>query len=60
MKKQLAFFVLFLFLFAPSVHARSYSMDEVNIRTWIQPDGDVLVNEISHYTFPDKQKGPNR
>ncbi|MGG3449389.1 DUF2207 domain-containing protein [Domibacillus aminovorans] len=51
MKKQLAFFVLFLFLFAPSVHARSYSMDEVNIRTWIQPDGDVLVNEIFHYTF---------
>jgi uncharacterized membrane protein YgcG len=51
MKKQLAFLFLFLFLFAPSVHARSYSIDDVTIRAWIQPDGDILINETFRYTF---------
>lgn len=54
MKKQLLFFILFLFTFATPAMARSYNIDEVQIRAWIQTNGNVLVNEIFHYTFKGK------
>ncbi|MCP3763959.1 DUF2207 domain-containing protein [Domibacillus sp. A3M-37] len=54
MKKQLLFFILFLFTFATPAMARSYNIDEVQIRAWIQTNGNVLVNEIFHYTFNGK------
>ncbi|MFB9827704.1 DUF2207 domain-containing protein [Lederbergia wuyishanensis] len=31
--------------------ARSFSIDKVHIRAWIQPNGDLLVNEVFAYTF---------
>ncbi|WP_046175856.1 DUF2207 domain-containing protein [Domibacillus indicus] len=54
MKKQLIFFFLFLFVFATPVMARSYHIDEAQIRTWIKPSGNVVINEIFHYTFDGK------
>ncbi|XXM73053.1 DUF2207 domain-containing protein [Lysinibacillus sphaericus] len=44
--------ILFLFLtFARTADAKSYRIDEVQIRAWIQTDGNVLVNEKFTYTF---------
>lgn len=51
MKKSLLLFTLFLFSFATPSYARSYSIDEVHIRAWVQTNGNVLVNEVFHYTF---------
>ncbi|MBT2757410.1 DUF2207 domain-containing protein [Mesobacillus foraminis] len=39
------------FTFTSAAEAKSYSVDEVKIRAWIQPDGDLLVNEIFTYRF---------
>ncbi|WP_419873356.1 DUF2207 domain-containing protein [Candidatus Pristimantibacillus sp. PTI5] len=46
--------ILFFIVTAPIVYARSYNIDEVRIRAWIQPNGDLLVNEIFTYTFKGK------
>ncbi|OIU68618.1 DUF2207 domain-containing protein [Rossellomorea aquimaris] len=45
--------ILFLFIaFAQmTADAKSYRIDEVQIRAWIQTDGNVLVNEKFTYTF---------
>ena len=51
MKKQVVLLLFFLFSFAAPALGRSYSIDDVHIRTWIEADGDVQVNEIFHYTF---------
>ncbi|MEH7883822.1 DUF2207 domain-containing protein [Bacillus sp. JJ1609] len=50
LKKIVILFVLLL-SFASTAFARSYSIDEVKIRAWIQPDGDLLINEILTYNF---------
>lgn len=45
-------FALFLFvIFAPQASARSLSIDDVHIRVYIAPDGNLLVNEMFTYTF---------
>lgn len=46
--------IIFFNAAMPVADARSYSIDEVQIRAWIQPDGDLLVNEIFTYTFTGK------
>lgn len=53
MKKFFFLIVLFLLTFSSSVvaEARSYSIDKVHIKSWIQPNGDLLVNEVFTYTF---------
>jgi uncharacterized membrane protein YgcG len=50
LKKIVILLVVLLSLVTP-VFAGSYSIDEIRIRAWIQPDGDVLVNEIFTYNF---------
>ncbi|MFJ8063318.1 DUF2207 domain-containing protein [Psychrobacillus sp. NPDC096426] len=44
---------LLLLTFSTTVvaEARSYSIDKVHIKSWIQPNGDLLVNEVFTYTF---------
>ncbi|UQZ32210.1 hypothetical protein C2I18_00790 [Paenibacillus sp. PK3_47] len=46
--------IIFFIAAVPVADARSYSIDEVQIRAWIQPDGDLLVNEIFTYNFKGK------
>jgi Predicted membrane protein (DUF2207)/AAA domain len=48
-KISLIFFLLFSF--AQTASAKSYSIDKVQIRAWIQTDGNVLINEKFTYTF---------
>ncbi|WP_185907987.1 DUF2207 domain-containing protein [Psychrobacillus soli] len=53
MKKFFFLFVLLLLAFSSSVvaEARSYSIDKIHIKSWIQPNGDLLVNEVFTYNF---------
>jgi uncharacterized membrane protein YgcG len=49
--KKIVILLVLLLPIASPVFAGSYSIDEVRIRAWIQPDGDLLVNEIFTYNF---------
>lgn len=53
MKKLIFAIVLLLLTFSYGVvvEARSYSIDTIHIRSWIQPNGDLLVNEVFTYNF---------
>lgn len=53
MKKFFFLIALLLLTFSTTVvaEARSYSIDKVHIKSWIQPNGDLLVNEVFTYTF---------
>lgn len=53
MKKFLLSIILvFLsFSFGIVAEAKSYSIDKVHIKSWIQPNGDLLVNEVFTYSF---------
>lgn len=53
MKKILcSVFVLIIFLSTgTAVSAKSFTIDRVHIKSWIQPNGELLVNEIFTYTF---------
>lgn len=51
MLKKIVFLLVMLLAIATPAFAGSYSIDEVRIRAWIQPDGDLLVNEILTYKF---------
>lgn len=45
-------FILLCFLLAASpVDARTFSIDKVHIKAWIQPNGDLIINEVFSYTF---------
>ena len=45
-------FVLFMvFSFGSIAEAKSFSIDSVHIKSWIQPNGDLLVNEVFTYDF---------
>lgn len=48
---SLLFFLIAFLTFHSSGEAKSYSIDKVHIKSWIQPNGDLLVNEIFTYTF---------
>ncbi|MEI4769318.1 DUF2207 domain-containing protein [Psychrobacillus sp. FJAT-51614] len=50
---MIATFVLLILSFSISTiaEAKSYSIDSVQIRSWIQPNGDLLVNEVFTYNF---------
>lgn len=50
------FLTVFIFLFViglpvGTVAAKSYSIDEVQIRGWLDPNGTMLVNELFTYSF---------
>ncbi|MCH1627741.1 DUF2207 domain-containing protein [Ferdinandcohnia quinoae] len=53
--KRIYVFTIFVFMGllwnASLVDARSFSIDKVHIRAWIQPNGDLRVNEVFAYTF---------
>ncbi|ALC84761.1 hypothetical protein AM499_02215 [Bacillus sp. FJAT-22090] len=53
MKKMISTIVLFIMMFSFSViaEAKSYSIESVHIKSWIQPNGDLLVNEVFTYNF---------
>lgn len=54
MKKIIVFIVLLVGMIIfpiADAYARSYTIDEVQIRGWISPNGDILVNEVFKYTF---------
>ena len=60
MLKKLIILLLTLFSFGQTAYARSYSIDEVQIRAWIQPNGNLLINEMFTYTFNGKFKSVRR
>lgn len=53
MKKIIALLAFsMLILFGNStVFAKSYTIDNVQIRGWVEPNGNILMNEIFTYTF---------
>lgn len=56
MKKIIIVLAIMLFVILPSsmTFAKSFTIDEVQIRVWVQPNGDVLVNEIFTYALDGK------
>ncbi|MGD6957388.1 DUF2207 domain-containing protein [Rossellomorea aquimaris] len=60
MLKKLLIILILFFSFGQTAYAKSYSIDEVRIRAWIQPNGNVLVNELFTYTFNGKYKSVRR
>lgn len=68
MRKLVVFIIMLLILSPTHVHAKSYSIDRVQVKGWVQPNGDMLVNEVFTYTldgsfsqltrsFPEKHRG---
>jgi uncharacterized membrane protein YgcG len=68
MRKFVIFIIMLLTLSPALVHAKSYSIDRVQIKGWVKPNGDMLVNEVFTYTldgsfsqltrsFPEKHLG---
>ncbi|MCM3744710.1 DUF2207 domain-containing protein [Sporosarcina luteola] len=67
--RKIVVFIIMLFILLPThVHAKSFTIDRVQIKGWVQPDGDMLVNEVFTYTldgsfsrltrsFPEKHLG---
>ena len=53
MKKYLlsTILVLLSLSFGIVAEAKSYSIEKVHIKSWIQPNGDLLVNEVFTYNF---------
>lgn len=53
MKKIIAVLTIIVFMMLPNIvaEAKSFTIDEVQIKGWVQPNGDILVNEIFTYTF---------
>jgi uncharacterized membrane protein YgcG len=58
--KKIVILFVFLLSLAPPAFARSYSIDKIQIRAWIQPDGDLLVNEIFTYNFDGEYDSVSR
>ena len=53
MRKLVGFMIIVLILSLSPVHAqaKSFTVDRVQIKGWVQPDGDMLVNEVFTYTL---------
>lgn len=63
LKKAIFTFVLLLmatFFMTDNASARSYSIDRVHIKIWLQENGDILVNEVFDYSFTGKYKTVQR
>ncbi|MGE6753532.1 DUF2207 domain-containing protein [Rossellomorea sp. NPDC071047] len=60
MIKKLLIILFLLLSFGQTASAKSYSIDEVRIRAWIQPNGNLLVNEMFTYTFDGKYSSVRR
>ncbi|BCB04210.1 DUF2207 domain-containing protein [Bacillus sp. KH172YL63] len=58
-KKLLLIFILF-FSVSQTAYGKSFTIDEVRIRAWIQPNGNLLVNEMFTYSFDGKFKRVSR
>ncbi|WML46797.1 DUF2207 domain-containing protein [Neobacillus sp. PS3-34] len=48
------------FAFVVPAQAKSYSIDQARIRYWIQPNGDLVVNELYSYTVDGSFKNVTR
>ncbi|MCM3710578.1 DUF2207 domain-containing protein [Sporosarcina luteola] len=67
--RKIVIFIIMLFILSPThVYAKSFTIDRVQIKGWVQPNGDMLVNEVFTYTldgsfsrltrsFPEKHLG---
>ncbi len=54
MKKSIVsvFFLIFAVLsFSSYAEAKSFEIERIHIKSWIQPNGDLLVNEVYTYQF---------
>ncbi len=54
MKKAIISFILLtvtLFSFSSYAEAKSFEIERIHIKSWIQPNGDLLVNEVYTYQF---------
>lgn len=53
MKKIIALlaFSILILVANPTAFAKSYTIDKVEIRGWVEPNGNILMNEIFTYTF---------
>lgn len=63
MKKLTCFIMIMLFIFIipmNNVSAKSFTVDRVQIKGWVQPNGDLLVNEIFTYTLDGDYKNFTR
>ncbi|KIL53585.1 hypothetical protein KP77_01850 [Jeotgalibacillus alimentarius] len=58
MKKLMMTAGLLWLLFA--VEAAAYTVEEARVRAWIQPNGDVTVNEVFHYSFTEYEEEVGR
>ncbi|TFD99412.1 DUF2207 domain-containing protein [Jeotgalibacillus salarius] len=59
MLKKLMITAGFLWLFI-AADAAAYSVQEAKVRVWIQPNGDVTVNEVFHYSFTEYEEEVGR
>ncbi|MCM3638628.1 DUF2207 domain-containing protein [Sporosarcina luteola] len=67
--RKIVVIIIMLFILSPThVHAKSFTIDRVQIKGWVQTNGDMLVNEVFTYTldgefsrltrsFPEKHLG---
>ncbi|MHC8515065.1 DUF2207 domain-containing protein [Sporosarcina sp. ITBMC105] len=60
MKRLTCFLMILLFIVPMNVSAKSFTVDCVQIKGWVQPNGDVLVNEIFTYTLDGEYKNFTR
>ncbi|GEN84156.1 hypothetical protein SLU01_24680 [Sporosarcina luteola] len=50
--RKVLLLMMTLFILSPTTtHAKSYTVDRVQIKGWVQPDGEMLVNEVFTYTM---------
>ncbi|AJD89524.1 hypothetical protein JMA_02070 [Jeotgalibacillus malaysiensis] len=59
MLNKLVIIAGFLWLFAIA-DAAAYTVEEAKVRAWIQPNGDVTVNEVFHYSFTEYEEEVGR
>ncbi len=59
LKKEYMIILFAFIIFLSTAHyvdARSFSIDRVHIKAWIEPNGDVLINEVFNYSFSGQYK----
>lgn len=60
MKRIAVFVMVLLFLLPANVFAKSFTVDRVQIKGWVQPNGDVLMNEVFTYSLDGEFKNLTR
>ncbi|MDN4606642.1 DUF2207 domain-containing protein [Sporosarcina highlanderae] len=51
MRKLILIMLMSFLIFPITAHAKSFTVDRVQIKGWVQLDGEMLVNEVFTYTF---------